>query len=76
MHLDQILPGFFWTSQMSTIFPQMYFELFCILMYHAMLNSENHNIFRHGLVRYDPSYLSESSSCDDQALAEPVEKGS
>ena len=74
MHLDQILIGFCRTSWMSTIFPKKSSEL-CILMYHAMLNCDNHTIFWKELVCCNPSCLYEISSCDDQALVESSKKG-
>ena len=75
MHLDKILPGFCRTCQMSTIFPKNSSEL-CTLTYHAMMNCDNHTISQYDIVCCDPSYLSESSSLDDQALVESTEKDS
>ena len=73
MHLDQILPGFCQTSQMSIFLPKMYFEL-CILMYHAMLNSDNHTISSEELVCCDPSCISKISSFDDRYLEDSAKK--
>ena len=73
MHLDQILLGFYRTSRMSTILPKISFEL-CILMYHSMLNCDNHTISQYELVCCDSSYLSVSSSLDDQDLVESAKK--
>ena len=53
---------------------KMSFDI-CILMYHAMMNCDNHIISRQGDSFYVHFCLLKSASCDSLALVESFEKG-